>query len=476
MRESLATEVKLAKQVKENIEGNILHKQAYKDVGLANRDNLTQLIYFTDQQAEKEERLNELMEERSQISAKGTYVDNPKNRQLGRVGQTYGQKKVEDMSDTERELYQSMTKAIDELTTAFEGDKAATDFLSKRTGISLKQPTSNVKGGGKTVTGVDIQEGEEDQEREEEEGVGALLKAGFIKKFSGIAKVTKAIFVTLALMKKKNIMESIRTFLRPAIAVMASLFMWITIAGLLVFSLIQSGIMDKIIELYEWFKESEWLESLVESVMTIWEGISEFFTGIFGFIYGLFKGDTDIILEYGEKIFTGAFKMVLGLVDLGINLLLGWLYDLWPGLFDWWDETAKPFLEKFNIDGDKLVYTLKAFAAMATAWMLAGGGWTGAAAAAAVGIGSVLAYAGGGRMNENGFALVGEAGPEIISLPKNSVVTPRVQSKGMVGNNITVNVNGRVGASDAELNEIARKIGQKINREMNKYGSSGYRA
>ena len=45
-----------------------------------------------------------------------------------------------------------------------------------------------------------------------------------------------------------------------------------------------------------------------------------------------------------------------------------------------------------------------------------------------------------------------------------------------MGNNISVQVNGRVGASDAELNEIARKIGQKINRQMNQYGSSGYRA
>ena len=57
MRESLAMEVKLAKQVKENIEGNIHYKNIYKEVGLANRDNLTQLIYFTEQQEEKEKQL-----------------------------------------------------------------------------------------------------------------------------------------------------------------------------------------------------------------------------------------------------------------------------------------------------------------------------------------------------------------------------------------------------------------------------------
>ena len=84
--------------------------------------------------------------------------------------------------------------------------------------------------------------------------------------------------------------------------------------------------------------------------------------------------------------------------------------------------------------------------------------------------------AGGGRINKSGNYLVGEAGPEILSLPSNSFITPAVQSRAKMGNNITVQVNGRVGASDTELNEIARKIGQKINRQMNQYGSSGYRA
>ena len=475
MRESLAMEVKLAKQVKENIEGNIHYKNIYKEVGLANRDNLTQLIYFTEQQEEKEKRLNELIEERSLISSKGTYVDNAKNRRLNRVGQAYGQKNIEDMSSQEKELYESMTKAIEELTTAVEGDKAATEFLSRRTGINIQRKIQSKKGPNNYFD-LDIKEGEEDQEKEEEEGIGSLIKAGFIKKFDGIAKVTKAIAVTLAMMKKNNIMKSIKAFLRPAIAVMASVFLWITLAGLLVFTLIQTGVMGKIVELYEWFKDSTWLESLIDSVMTVWEGISEFFTGMIDFVYGLFTGDLDKVIEGLTGIFTGAFKMVMGLVDFGINLLLGWLYDLFPGLFNWWNETAKPFLVKFNIDSDKFVYILKSLLAVTDAYFIAGGGYTGGIAAAAVGVGAYMAYAGGGKINESGFALVGEAGPELISLPKNTVVTPRVQSKGMMGNNITVQVNGRVGASDAELNEIARKIGQKINRQMNQYGSSGYRA
>ena len=45
----------------------------------------------------------------------------------------------------------------------------------------------------------------------------------------------------------------------------------------------------------------------------------------------------------------------------------------------------------------------------------------------------------------------------------------------MMSPTININVAGRVGASDTELNDIARKIGQKINIKMNRYGSSGLR-
>ena len=38
--------------------------------------------------------------------------------------------------------------------------------------------------------------------------------------------------------------------------------------------------------------------------------------------------------------------------------------------------------------------------------------------------------------------------------------------------NITVNVQGRVGASDAELQEIAQKIGRMVNMEVNRTTAS----
>ena len=42
----------------------------------------------------------------------------------------------------------------------------------------------------------------------------------------------------------------------------------------------------------------------------------------------------------------------------------------------------------------------------------------------------------------------------------------------MVSNNITVNVQGRVGASDVELRDIAKKIGRMISSDVNRSTSS----
>ena len=81
----------------------------------------------------------------------------------------------------------------------------------------------------------------------------------------------------------------------------------------------------------------------------------------------------------------------------------------------------------------------------------------------------------GGVTHKAGNYLVGEKGPEIISLPGNTKVHNNKDSNRMLGNNINVTVQGRVGASDQELNDIARKIGQKVSLEMNRYSNSGYR-
>jgi len=89
----------------------------------------------------------------------------------------------------------------------------------------------------------------------------------------------------------------------------------------------------------------------------------------------------------------------------------------------------------------------------------------------------------GGTIQSGGVAVVGERGPELVTLPKGATVYSHQESKklgnqknqsGIPNNtNITVNVNGRLGASDRELRDIAKKVGSMINREINRTTSSG---
>ena len=81
-----------------------------------------------------------------------------------------------------------------------------------------------------------------------------------------------------------------------------------------------------------------------------------------------------------------------------------------------------------------------------------------------------------GGVTKSGLSMVGERGPELVRLPNGSRVHTNQESKRMMagggGNNITVNIQGRIGASDSELRQIAQKVGQMINKEINRTTSS----
>ena len=80
-----------------------------------------------------------------------------------------------------------------------------------------------------------------------------------------------------------------------------------------------------------------------------------------------------------------------------------------------------------------------------------------------------------GGISKGGLTLVGERGPELVNLPRGSRVHSNSDSKKMGGNTINVHINGRLGASDQEIRDIARKVGAQINREINRTTSSGTR-
>ena len=80
-----------------------------------------------------------------------------------------------------------------------------------------------------------------------------------------------------------------------------------------------------------------------------------------------------------------------------------------------------------------------------------------------------------GGISSGGMTLVGENGPELVTLPSGARVHSNQASRSMGGNVINVHVNGRVGASDAEIKDIANKVAREINLRMNRTGASAGR-
>jgi len=83
-------------------------------------------------------------------------------------------------------------------------------------------------------------------------------------------------------------------------------------------------------------------------------------------------------------------------------------------------------------------------------------------------------FANGGVVNTP-LQVVGERGPELVSLPKGSRVHSNKDSKKMLsssgGNTINITINAR-DTSDAELRRIADKIGNMVNNKINRRTSS----
>ena len=80
-----------------------------------------------------------------------------------------------------------------------------------------------------------------------------------------------------------------------------------------------------------------------------------------------------------------------------------------------------------------------------------------------------------GKISQSGLAIVGEKGPELVTLPRGAQVHSNSASKAMassVTNHITVQVTGRVGASDTEIRDIANKVAKEINSRMNRTATS----
>ena len=281
-----------------------------------------------------------------------------------------------------------------------------------------------------------------------------------------------------------------RVILRNIGAVAAVLLKYIFIGSLLIPLLIaffrsknfQKGIFNILVALKVAFKIFRTAFGFIKKGLSL---ISRAITGG-GSLYENFKLVFSGLLSIAGGILTGLFGVLVATVGAGIAFVVGVLgLKLDKTLAEIKARGAR-FVERnfeqiavlFILIGTitTIIGLIMVFAATVSTLLVALPIAIGGVVVAAIGLllAKLNPFANGGVVG-SGLQLVGERGPEIVKLPTGSRVHSNRDSKKIMSgstNNITVNVQGRIGASDTELRQIASKIGSMINKEVNRTTSS----
>ncbi len=183
-----------------------------------------------------------------------------------------------------------------------------------------------------------------------------------------------------------------------------------------------------------------------------------------------------------SDLLKGFVETLNGLLEVTVGLMIILLSPILAGIATILGKEIDDVRHTFKNEINKIAITLMAIGALiALVPLIAFGIFSLPALLAGVivaAIGAIILainpFANGG-VTKSGLSLVGERGPELVRLPKGSRVHSNQESRKMMssgGNNITVNINGRVGSSDSELRIIAQKVGKMINKEINRTTSS----
>lgn len=192
----------------------------------------------------------------------------------------------------------------------------------------------------------------------------------------------------------------------------------------------------------------------------------------------------EAIFEDGSfsDLLSGFVTTLNGLLEMAVGLLIILLSPALAGIMTILGQEIDDIKYSFGNQLNKIAFTIMAIGALIALFPILALGVISLPAILAgiivAAIGAIILainpFANGG-VTKSGLSLVGERGPELVRLPKGSRVHSNQESRKMVssgGNNITVNINGRVGSSDSELRIIAQKVGKMINKEINRTTSS----
>lgn len=188
----------------------------------------------------------------------------------------------------------------------------------------------------------------------------------------------------------------------------------------------------------DWSKQfgalGEFLNAFFAIVKGVWDSIKQIFTGIIDFIRGVFTGNWKQAWEGVKSIFSGVFNALLTIAKAPLNLLIGLVNGLIDGL-----NFLIRGINKIGFDvpdwvpiigGKKFGFNLKE-------------------------IGKIAYLAQGGILS-SGTAVVGEAGPELLTMSAGRAIVQPLTNNTTNQNygGVTLNIYGTAGQSVQELAEI----------------------
>ena len=365
-------------------------------------------------------------------------------------------------------LEEQSTKALEQQTEKLE--KIKENFIDPQIALELAKKGNADMGKFAEKAGLGTMEG------------GAFKEFGNFKKFfmTRFKKMSKAVSGVWDL--TRGLGKMIGSYLSIGIKALGSFLLWGLAALLLLFVL--KSIFMEIKERY-----GNIFEGIFDAVKSLWSNFMDNIGPVFDAIVHLFKVffDPNATLMDGVRalgsligalltlsitliidtmnialaalfslitlaanivydILAGIGKMIVGVYEFLSSLVIGsitWLSDKIMGIIEWAVDQLKGVYDK------------------ATDWRT-----------------YVPGFAAGGTVTSSGNILVGERGPKLLNVPGASKITPNhklTNSPTIINNNITVEVKGRMGASDQEIRDVARKVGAMINREINRTTSSGVR-
>ena len=248
--------------------------------------------------------------------------------------------------------------------------------------------------------------------------------------------------------KQANILKNMGNFLKDSLAFLGKAMVW--------FLLIATGVVILVAIIKKlWPHIKETLEANFHHFKNAFMGLLKILGGMWDSIKAVFRGDIagvfkaffgkilPGIIELLGNLLMGVIGLVLGIAKRLVMGIVNWVADSWVGkmlnLKRHQSQTSKGNLPQYHGKIGQMQFEPTGVQGMAS----------------------------GGLVTKGGLFMVGERGAELVSLPAGARVHNNQQSQNM-GNTININVSGSMGTSDAELRRLADKLGNEINKRVNR--------